>query len=398
MAPGGNEGRHFFFMITTAADQRGSVTFLLTKDGQAFNAERWTVARDNNANNTVTMGLEHFGPSNATVTIGNNWNDINPATDDNRITISGSSATVVREFRLFSHDGYDSGATNASAGTVNVIQSIRGNDFSMLTKVGNGTVVVPGMGKLAGRMLATTVFVCPLPESFAVRGAVTLRSASLASSMACATESASRIAPRSESDRRATSWRLSCGSCSSNSAAVRAATSSLVVIRTARAWGSCSAWASRSAAMNAGLASLSATISTSLGPAIMSMRTLPMTWRLASATYWLPGPTITSTAEMTALLTQELTFAASTAFNDVEIEEVKSTDGSNIADLYQVANTPETTAQAVEQTGRVDRDVGVDRGRALTAARHADALKAASAEERPRHTLTCDKHESMFAP
>ncbi|MBP6481140.1 MAG: TonB-dependent receptor [Pseudomonadales bacterium] len=50
--------------------------------------------------------------------------------------------------------------------------------------------------------------------------------------------------------------------------------------------------------------------------------------------------------EMTALLTQELTFAASTAFNDVEIEEVKSTDGSNIADLYQVANTPETTAQA----------------------------------------------------
>ena len=40
--------------------------------------------------------------------------------------------------------------------------------------------------------------------------------------------------------------------------------------------------------------SSSATISTSVGPAIMSMRTRPETWRLASVTYWLPGPTMTS--------------------------------------------------------------------------------------------------------
>ena len=99
---------------------------------------------DNNANNTVTMGLEHTGPSNSTVTIGNNWNDINPATDDNRIYIGGSSATYPREFRLFAHDGYDSATGSNSVGTVNVIQSIRGNESSILTTVGNGRIVLGG--------------------------------------------------------------------------------------------------------------------------------------------------------------------------------------------------------------------------------------------------------------
>ena len=53
--------------------------------------------------------------------------------------------------------------------------------------------------------------------------------------------------------------------------------------------------------MKAGSAVWSAITSTSLGPASMSMRTRPCTWRLASATYWLPGPTITSTRGMVAV-------------------------------------------------------------------------------------------------
>ncbi|MCC6352941.1 MAG: hypothetical protein IT577_03590, partial [Verrucomicrobiae bacterium] len=51
------------------SDRNSSTTLLLTRDGQAFNAERWTVATDNNTSDfTATMGLEHTGPSNATVT------------------------------------------------------------------------------------------------------------------------------------------------------------------------------------------------------------------------------------------------------------------------------------------------------------------------------------------
>ncbi|HPA21537.1 MAG TPA: hypothetical protein PLU30_27600, partial [Verrucomicrobiae bacterium] len=123
-------------------DQGGSVTLLLTKDGQSFNAERWTAAQDQNANNTITIGLEHTGPSNATATIGNEWYDIDPSAADDQITISGASATAVRELRLFAHDGYDSATTNATTGRVNVIQSIRGNDNSILTTVGNGTIVL----------------------------------------------------------------------------------------------------------------------------------------------------------------------------------------------------------------------------------------------------------------
>ena len=50
-----------------------------------------------------------------------------------------------------------------------------------------------------------------------------------------------------------------------------------------------------------GSAVASATISTSDGPAIISMRTMPDTCLLASATYWLPGPTITSTRGMVSV-------------------------------------------------------------------------------------------------
>ncbi len=126
----------------------GSVMFLLTKDGQSFNAERWEIDRGANSDNVAAMGLEHFGPSNATVTIGNTWNDPNANSDDNRIYIGGDDAARTREFRLFSHDGYDSGTSNETAGTVNVIQSIRGNDNSVLTKVGSGTVALQGISVL----------------------------------------------------------------------------------------------------------------------------------------------------------------------------------------------------------------------------------------------------------
>ena len=42
-------------------------------------------------------------------------------------------------------------------------------------------------------------------------------------------------------------------------------------------------------------------MSTSVGPAIMSMPTSPTTWRLASATQRLPGPTILSTRGIVAV-------------------------------------------------------------------------------------------------
>src|SRR6476661_4599211 len=57
-----------------------------------------------------------------------------------------------------------------------------------------------------------------------------------------------------------------------------------LVIRIDCAAASCSAWARRSAAIQAGSLSLSAMTTTSDGPAIMSMPTWPNTWRLAAAT------------------------------------------------------------------------------------------------------------------
>jgi hypothetical protein len=64
----------------------------------------------------------------------------------------------------------------------------------------------------------------------------------------------------------------------------RSAISAEVVTSTAEALGSCSAWESRSAAMNSGSAHSSATTRISLGPAMMSMPTVPATIFLARTT------------------------------------------------------------------------------------------------------------------
>ncbi len=117
-------------------DAGGSATFLLTRHGQVFNAERWTVATDV-TNNTLTIGLEHFGPQNATVTIGNTYNDESPDGADNRITFD-------RPFRVLAQNGYDSSAGTASVGRVNIVQTLRGNAASRLVKVGSGQVWLQG--------------------------------------------------------------------------------------------------------------------------------------------------------------------------------------------------------------------------------------------------------------
>ena len=59
--------------------------------------------------------------------------------------------------------------------------------------------------------------------------------------------------------------------------------------------GPCSAWPSRSAATSSGSAVSSAMTATSVGPATRSIPTVPKSWRLASATYALPAPTMMST-------------------------------------------------------------------------------------------------------
>ena len=60
--------------------------------------------------------------------------------------------------------------------------------------------------------------------------------------------------------------------------------------------GPCSACAIRSSAISSGSAPAPAAITaSSLGPAMPSIPTWPTTWRFASCTYGLPGPTITST-------------------------------------------------------------------------------------------------------
>jgi hypothetical protein len=92
-------------------------------------------------------------------------------------------------------------------------------------------------------------------------------------------EASTMIAPKSPSSRgdvargRVTSWRRP------PLDGVGEAASSVIRIDCAAA--SCSAWASRSAAIQSGLAVWSAMISTSDGPAIMSMPTWPKTgaWR-----------------------------------------------------------------------------------------------------------------------
>ncbi len=88
---------------------------------------------------------------------------------------------------------------------------------------------------------------------------------------------------------RSSSWRPT-------SASTASASGAEVVISTATARTSCSAWAMRSLATSAASAVASARTRISLGPAIMSMSTLPKTSRLAAVTNALPGPQILSTA------------------------------------------------------------------------------------------------------
>ncbi len=98
-----------------------------------------------------------------------------------------------------------------------------------------------------------------------------------------------RCGPGSQRRNRATRRRRPrCAAAVSTDPRLRAPTAAASaassVIRIACALASCSACANRSAAIQSGLPVLSAMISTSDGPAIMSMPTLPNTTRLAAAT------------------------------------------------------------------------------------------------------------------
>ena len=85
------------------------------------------------------------------------------------------------------------------------------------------------------------------------------------------------------------SWRaIACSVCAANCA--------LVVTNITWLSAPCSAWESRSLAINSGSAASSAMTNTSEGPAGISMAVpLCTTWRLASVTKALPGPKILST-------------------------------------------------------------------------------------------------------
>src|SRR4051812_6608945 len=77
------------------------------------------------------------------------------------------------------------------------------------------------------------------------------------------------------------------------------ATASSQVTSQARPWGPCSAWTTTSTAAHSAGALPSATTTTSDGPANDDgTPTRPATSRLATATYTLPGPTITSTGRI----------------------------------------------------------------------------------------------------
>ena len=113
----------------------------------------------------------------------------------------------------------------------------------------------------------------------------------VAISIDCATLRVTMMPPRFESDACAVgfdaAWAM---------AAERTAFASrlLDVISTARASGSCSACATRSAAIQSARP-VSETITISLGPAKKSMPQSRATSALAAATQALPGPTILST-------------------------------------------------------------------------------------------------------
>ena len=85
---------------------------------------------------------------------------------------------------------------------------------------------------------------------------------------------------------------------SSTASTTSSATFSLWVTKKAPASSSCSAWERRSVATQSGFAVSSAITRISLGPATMSMSTVPKRNFFARATYMFPGPTILSTFGM----------------------------------------------------------------------------------------------------
>ena len=96
--------------------------------------------------------------------------------------------------------------------------------------------------------------------------------------------STTKIAPWSASDRVAIARRGSSASWLVTASATLSANALSRVIRTGTATSSCSACASRSAAIQRGSTLSSAAMTTSVGPAMESMPTSPNTSRLAAAT------------------------------------------------------------------------------------------------------------------
>ena len=122
------------------------------------------------------------------------------------------------------------------------------------------------------------------------------------SAAACSRSAATMTTPWSVQARRGVSAepsprRSSSSSWRATSSITARPSASEVVMSTAGEVGPCSAWPSRSAATSSGSALSSAITATSDGPASRSIPTRPNSWRLASATNALPGPTIMSTAD-----------------------------------------------------------------------------------------------------
>ena len=130
--------------------------------------------------------------------------------------------------------------------------------------------------------------------------------------------------------------------------------------------GPCSACASRSAATSVGSTVASATIATSDGPAKPSMPTTARPLRFASATYALPGPTITSTggidsvpyASAAIACAPPIRYSSSTSASAAAASTASSTRavGAAAASTRTTSGTPATRAgTAVISTRRRER-------------------------------------------
>ena len=109
------------------------------------------------------------------------------------------------------------------------------------------------------------------------------------------------MAPSFCKETSAIAFRGNVAHCLFSSSIVSSITFFDVVNTKGLAFSSCSACASKSAAMKLGFAVSSAIIATSEGPATISIPTSPKTMDLAAATYSFPGPTILSTGSMPAI-------------------------------------------------------------------------------------------------